>query len=61
MELLRDSLVLLGDGCERLGYPTQIMRDDDQPPDQLGQEGDGDGFGKKGARQRFCIEVWEVL
>ena len=25
MELLPDGLVFLGDGCERLGYPTQLM------------------------------------
>ena len=27
MELLPDGFVFLGDGCERLGYPTQLMRD----------------------------------
>ena len=61
MELLPDCFVFLGDGWERLGYPTQLMRDGDQPPDELGQEGDHGGFRKEGAGQRFRVEIWEIL
>jgi len=45
MELLPDGLIFLGDGCELLGYPTQLMGNGDEPLDELGQEGDGGGFG----------------
>ena len=61
MELLADGLVLLGNGCEHLGYPTQLMRDGDQPPNVLGKKGDGGGFREEGAPQRFRIEVREIL
>jgi len=41
MKLLPDGFAFLGDGCEYLGYPTQLMRDGNQRPVQLGQKGDG--------------------
>ena len=31
MELLPNGLIFLGDACELLGYPTQLMRNGDKP------------------------------
>jgi len=49
MELLPEVLVFLGDGCDRLGYPAQLMRDRHQALDKLGEEDDGYGFDGEGA------------
>jgi len=37
------------------------MGNGDKSLDELGQEGDGGGFGGDGVCQRFSTEVWEVL
>jgi len=42
MELLPEVLVFLGDGCDRLGYPAQLVRDGRQALDELGEEDDHD-------------------
>jgi len=57
VELLPDRLICLGDGCELLGYPTQLMGNGDEPSDKLGQEGDGGGFGRDGGGQRLGAEI----
>jgi len=61
MELLPEVLVFLGDGCDRLVYPAQFMRDGHQALDKLGEEDDRDGFDGKGAGLRIGAKVREVL
>ena len=61
MELLPDSLIFLGDGCELLGYPAELMGDSDELLDELRQEGDGGGFGGNGDSHCFGVDIWEVL
>jgi len=60
MELVPDGLVFLGDGCELLGHPTLLMGDSDEPFDELGEEGDGGGFGEDGVGHRFGAEVQKL-
>ena len=36
MELLPEVFVFLGNGCDGLGYPAQLMRDCHQALDELG-------------------------
>jgi len=61
MELLPEVLVFLGDGCDRLVYPAQLMRGRHQALDELGEENDRDGFDGEGAGLRVGAEVREVL
>jgi len=61
MELLPEVLVFLRDGCDRLGYPAQFMRDSHQALDELGEKDDGYGFDGEGAGLSVWAEVWEVL
>jgi len=61
VELLPEVLVFLGDGCDRPGYPAQLMRDSHQGLDELGEENDRDGFNGEGAGLRIWAAVWEVL
>ena len=60
MELLPNGLICLGDGCEPLGYPTQLMGNGDNPLDELGQESDGGRFGGDCVGQCFGADVREV-
>jgi len=60
VELLPYGLIFLGDGCELLGYPTQLMGNGDEPLDELGEESDGGGFGWDGVGQHLSTEVGEV-
>jgi len=60
VELLPDGLIFLRDGCEVLGYPTQLMGNADEPLDVLGEESDGGGFGWDGVGQHLRAEVREV-
>jgi len=48
VELLPDCLAFLGDRCELLGYPTQLMGNGDELFDEPRQEGDGGRFGGDG-------------
>jgi len=57
MDLLTNDLVLLGDGCEHLGYPSQLLRDGDQWFCELGEERDAGRWGGDDAGQRFGAEV----
>jgi len=61
MELFPEVLVFLGDGCDCLGYPAQLMRDGYQALEELGEENDGDGLDGEGAGLRVWAEVREVL
>jgi len=60
VELLPDGLIFLGDGCELLGYSAQLMGNCNEPLDELGQEGDGPGFGGDGVDQRLGAGVRQV-
>jgi len=60
MELLPEVLVFLGDGCDCLGYPAQLMRDGYEALDELGEENDHDGFDGEGAGLRVWAKVREV-
>ena len=60
MELLPNGLIFLGDGCELLGYPTQLMGNGDQPLNELGQESDGGGLGRDCVGKRFGAARGEV-
>jgi len=60
VELLPDGVGFLGDGCELLGYPTQLMGNGDEPLDKLGQEGDGGRFSRDGVGLRLGAEVLGV-
>jgi len=61
IELLPEVLVFLGDGCERVGYPAQLMSDSHQALDELGKEDDCDGFDGEGAGLPVWAEVPEIL
>ena len=61
MELLPEVLVFLGDGCNRLGYPAQLVRDCHQALDELGEENNRDGLNGEGAGLRVWAEIREVL
>jgi len=61
MELLPEVLVFLGDGCDRLGYPAQLMQDGHQALDEMGEENDRDGLYGEGAGLGIWAEVGEVL
>jgi len=43
MELLPQRSVLLGKGIEFWGNPGKLLRDCDQPPYEMGEEGDVTG------------------
>jgi len=60
VELLPNGLIFLGDGCELLGYPSQLMGDGDKPFDELGQESDGGRFGGDCVGQSLGSEIREV-
>jgi len=60
VELLPNGLIFLGDGCELLGYPSQLMGDGDKPFDELGQESDRGRFGGNCVGQRRGPEIREV-
>jgi len=60
VELLPDCVAFLGDGCELLGYPTQLMGNGDELLDELRQEGDGGRFGGDGVGQYLGAEVGKV-
>ena len=61
MELLPVVLVFLGDGCDGLGYPAQLVGDSHQALDELGEENDRDGFDGECAGLRMWAEVREAL
>jgi len=41
VELLPEVLIFLRDGCDRLGYPAQLMRYGHKALDELEEEDDG--------------------
>ena len=61
MELLPQVLVFLGDGCDRLGYPAQLMRNGHQALYELGEENDRDGLDGEGVGLRVWRKVRKVL
>jgi len=61
MELLPEVLAFLGDGCDGLGYPAQLVCDGHQALDELGEENDCDRFNEEGAGLRVWAEIREVL
>jgi len=61
VELLPEVLVFLGNGCDHLGYPAQLMRAGHQALDELGEENYRDRFHGEGAGLRIWAEVGEVL
>jgi len=61
MELLAEVLVFLGDVCDGLVYPAQLMRDGHQALYELGKENDRDGFDGEGAGLPVWAKVRKVL